>query len=240
MDEAAQWHLGRSSERYESGGKGPATISTGEGDAGGISYGQYQLSSAKGTVAEYLAWSRFGDKFDGLEINSADFKARWKELANTDPSFGTDQHDFIKTKHYDVQVAAMKENGLDLSGRGPAVQDAIWSTSVQYRNLTPGVFQKALDKEFGHGADLKDVTDQRIVEVVQDYKENTVEKYFASSPALWTSLKNRAASERESLSEFARTGTFVDTTPKSTPNHPRDASSRSLTVGSSGGEVHDL
>jgi hypothetical protein len=180
MDESNQWHLGRSSERYESGGNGPGTISSGKGDAGGISYGQYQLSSAKGTVAEYLAWSTaYGSKFDGMEVNSTEFKDRWKELARTEPSFGTDQHDFIKTKHYDVQVAAMKAHGLDLPDRGPAVQDAIWSTAVQYRGFTPGLFQKALDNEFGAGADLSKVTDEKIVEAVQDYKEKTVETYFA-------------------------------------------------------------
>ncbi|HFP9633493.1 TPA: hypothetical protein ACHOQV_005292, partial [Escherichia coli] len=44
------WPLGKTSERYESGGRGPGVISSGKGDHGGVSYGMYQLSSKMGTV----------------------------------------------------------------------------------------------------------------------------------------------------------------------------------------------
>src|SRR5262249_46471025 len=40
--------LGSLSEKYESGGRGPGTVSTGKGDLGGVSYGTYQLSSKVG------------------------------------------------------------------------------------------------------------------------------------------------------------------------------------------------
>ncbi|HFO7914780.1 TPA: hypothetical protein ACHK1J_005692, partial [Escherichia coli] len=36
------WPLGKTSERYESGGRGPGVISSGKGDHGGVSYGMYQ------------------------------------------------------------------------------------------------------------------------------------------------------------------------------------------------------
>lgn len=42
------WHLGMTSARRESGGRGAETISTGKGDHGGVSYGTYQLSSKAG------------------------------------------------------------------------------------------------------------------------------------------------------------------------------------------------
>lgn len=54
------WHMGQTSARYESSGIGPGTISSGKGDAGGVSYGSYQLSSKKGTLKEYLDQSAYG------------------------------------------------------------------------------------------------------------------------------------------------------------------------------------
>ena len=50
MNESSAWHLGQASECYESAGCGSGAISSGVGDPGDISYGQYQLPRAKGTV----------------------------------------------------------------------------------------------------------------------------------------------------------------------------------------------
>ena len=234
MDESKAWHLGQTSERYESGGHGPGTISSGVGDPGGISYGQYQLSSAKGTVDEYLRWSAYGKDFDGLTINDAPFQEKWRNLAAADDNFGVDQHNFIKMQHYDVQVGRMLERGLDFSERGPAVQDAIWSTAVQYRNLTPGIFQKALIGKYGENADISSLTDKQIVETVQDYKYRTVEKYFPKAEKQWEALRNRAESEKASLADFAETGV------PSIGNRVSHDTARSLSNGATGERVREL
>ena len=89
------------------------------------------------------------EQFDGLTPLTPKFDAQWRELARTDPGFGHDQHDFVGRSHYGAQVAALEASGLDLSDRGMAVQDAVWSTAVQFRNLTPGVFNKGLTAKFG-------------------------------------------------------------------------------------------
>jgi LysM repeat protein len=39
------WVLGGLSTRYETGSRGPTTIFRGDGDAGGVSYGSYQMTS---------------------------------------------------------------------------------------------------------------------------------------------------------------------------------------------------
>src|SRR5690606_14182281 len=39
------WVLGSLSSKYETGGRGPGTVSSGRGDAGGVSYGSYQMTS---------------------------------------------------------------------------------------------------------------------------------------------------------------------------------------------------
>jgi hypothetical protein len=128
--------LGALSERYESGGRGPGTVSSGLRDPGGVSYGLYQLASKTGTVAAFMAaegvrWSRdFLDKAPG----SAPFSAAWAAVAARDPvAFGEAQHAFIERSHYRPAIAAVKaRTGLDLDRRADAVRDACWSCSVQH------------------------------------------------------------------------------------------------------------
>ncbi|MGW8276910.1 VgrG-related protein [Xanthomonas axonopodis] len=193
------WHLGMTSARHESGRRGVETISTGKGDHGGVSYGAYQLSSKSGTLREYLDQSRYAGEFAGLSPTTDAFDAKWTQLARTDAAFGQDQHDFIKSTHYDKQVAALKAGGLDLSDRGAAVQGAIWSTSVQYRTLTPSLFRKGLEEKFGDNYQLSDLTDRQIVEALQDYKYSHTETLFKSSPTQWDSLRDRALEEKHDL-----------------------------------------
>ncbi|WP_244150046.1 XVIPCD domain-containing protein [Xanthomonas sacchari] len=191
------------SSRYESGGRGAGTISTGKGDHGGVSYGTYQLSSAAGTLSEYLSSSRYGSEFKGLAPNSDAFTARWRQLANEDPAFGQDQHDFIRRTHYDVQVSKLAAAGIDLRDRGPAVQDALWSTSVQFRELTPGIFQRGLSEKFGDHYRLSELSDKQIIEAVQDYKYSHTANLFKSSPTYWDSLRARALDEKQDLIELS-------------------------------------
>ncbi|XHH28516.1 peptidoglycan-binding domain-containing protein [Xanthomonas euroxanthea] len=193
------WHLGMTSARHESGRRGVETISTGKGDHGGVSYGAYQLSSKSGTLREYLDQSRYEKDFAGLSPATDVFNEKWTQLARTDPAFGRDQHDFIKSTHYDKQVAALKAGGLDLSDRGPAVQDAIWSTSVQYRALTPSLFRNGLEAKYGEDYKISDLSDKQIVEALQDYKYSRTEALFKSSPTQWDSLRNRALEEKKDL-----------------------------------------
>ena len=200
---STDWRLGQTSERYESGGRGAGTISTGAGDRGGVSYGTYQLSSKMGTLQEYLDSSPYGRHFEGLTPTSREFNDKWRELARTDPGFAQDQHDFIKKTHYDVQVEKLEKAGIDLSDRGPAVQDALWSTSVQFRDMTRGIVSRGLEEKFGKNYDLSKLSDREIVEAIQDYKINHNEQLFRSSPKLWDSLENRARSEKAALVDLA-------------------------------------
>ena len=48
------------------------------------------------------------------------------------------QHAFIKSTHFDPLIAkVLAEDGLDVTARSPAVQDAVWSTAVQHGPHTP-------------------------------------------------------------------------------------------------------
>ncbi|WP_330469366.1 peptidoglycan-binding domain-containing protein [Xanthomonas nasturtii] len=191
------------SSSYESSGRGAGTISTGKNDHGGVSYGTYQLSTSQGTLQEYLDQSRYGSQFSGLVPQTDAFNERWKSLANKDPAFAQDQHEFIRETHCDKQVARLTAVGMDLTDRGLAVQDALWSTSVQFRNLTPGIFQKGLSEKFGEGYRLSDLSDKQIVEAVQDYKYSHTETLFKKSPGSWSQLRDRALNEKHDLMELA-------------------------------------
>lgn len=206
------WVIGQSSEKYETGGKGSGTISSGVGDLGGKSYGAYQFASYlpekmengksrknanRSPLKIYLAASDYGEKFKNVEPATGAFDAIWKSLAS-DPNFKVDQHDFIKRNYYDVLLSNLKRNGLDLSNFGIAVQDLIWSTAVQYGANNTSLFLKAL-------ADKSQLTDKDIVELVQTYKYNTVDQYFKSSTqAVRDGVRARCKAEKSTLLQLIK------------------------------------
>ncbi|MCA1621826.1 MAG: LysM peptidoglycan-binding domain-containing protein [Acidobacteria bacterium] len=130
--------LGKLSERYETGGRGPGVVSTGAGDAGGASYGSYQMTSKPGggTVKRFVSEPDFPfrAKFAGLVPGGAQFTAVWKQLAQTDKDeFQASQHDYIKKTHFDPLVKKIiDENGVNVLTCSHALQDVIWSTAVQH------------------------------------------------------------------------------------------------------------
>lgn len=198
-----RWHLGQTSQRYESSGLGAGTISSGKNDHGGVSYGTYQLSSREGTVQEYLAQSRYGAEFKGLVPATPSFDAKWREIAQRDTTFAADQHDFIGRSHYGQQLQRLHDHGLDMTHRGRAVQDCVWSTSVQFRHLTPTIFAKGIRERFGKDVDVNALTDRQIVEAVQDYKITHNTTLFSKSPKWQASLLRRAGHERDDLLKLA-------------------------------------
>jgi len=207
------WELGQTSEKYESGGKGPGTINAynggAGGDLGGASYGTYQLASflpavmstgkarpsAKNSpVIQFLNNSKFKDKFAGLEPATAAFDAKWKEIATTNTAdFKKEQHDYIQKKYYDVAVANLQRQGLDMTKYGPAVQDLIWSGAVQFGPANTRAFTEAL-------RDKSTLTDKDIVTLVSEWKINNVASLFKSSSAsIQAGVKSRYQSEKQAL-----------------------------------------
>ena len=82
----------------------------------------------------------------------------------------------------------------DLADKGPAVQEMIFSTAVQY-GPNSGVIADALK-----GKDVANMTDKDIVAAVQDYKAKTVSGYFgSSSAAVRAGVANRIKNEKNDL-----------------------------------------
>lgn len=213
---AGNWVLGQTSKLFESGKGGAGTVSSGKGDLGGASYGTYQLSSSQGTLQQFLKGSKYGEQFAGLQPGTPEFNAKWKEVAKADPEFGNAQHDFIKQTHFDPQMAKLAKGGIDLSGRGAAVQDAVWSTSVQFGGKS-SLIEKALA-----GKDVSKLSDAEVVAAIQDYKVANNDKLFASSSAgVRAGTANRAAAEKEQLLALANAPQNAATADVATPATPQ-------------------
>ena len=190
--------LGAVAAQFESGAGGAGTISTGKGDLGGKSYGAFQLAGrggAKGNeVEQFLKASGFEKAFEGLTVGSADFDKKWKDIAATNKDFMASQQKYAAQTHYDPQMAKLKGAGIDLSGKGMGVQEAVMSTANQYGANTSTII-KALQ-----GKDVGKMDDKSIINAIQDFKAQNVASNFRSSSAdVQAGVANRVEQERAAL-----------------------------------------
>jgi hypothetical protein len=177
--------LGALSSKYESNGS-PGAI--GYDTTGGWSYGTYQLATIPGTFEEFMKSLKTshptlanpledaGGAEDAL-AGTKEFRAAWVKLAHDDgAAFNQAQHDFIKATHYDKQAAKLKQNlGLDVNAHSRALQNMLWSMSVQHGNGTQTVFKNALKN-----VQVGKLSDAEIIALV--YTERSkVDTYFANS-----------------------------------------------------------
>ncbi len=203
--------LGGLSRKYEA--TGPGTVSSGAGDAGGVSYGSYQFSSKAGTAQAFVnslksSHPPYYQALAGKKPGTAAFSTAWKKLAAKDPKgFDQAQHDYVKKTHYDPAVAGVKSRtGIDVSKRSAAVRDVLWSTAVQHGpGAAPGIFKAAL-----HGRDPSKVSDADLIKGVYaergrtDSRGNLVH-FPGSSKAVQRGVANRFHNEqRDALAELAR------------------------------------
>lgn len=193
--------LGSISAGRESGTQGVHAISSGKGDRGGVSYGAHQLSSATGSMTAFLQsqeGATYAPEFAGMTPGSAAFNSKYAEIANRDEQgFAQAQENYIARTHYGPTVERVsRATGVNLGERGRAVQEMLYSTGVQYGpNST--VVPNALK-----GLDVANMSDADIITAVQDYKTETVPKYFPSSPNLWRGLTKRPQEEKMQLLAF--------------------------------------
>src|SRR5262249_38423087 len=127
----------------------PAMVSSGAGDPGGVSYGSYQLKSKDGDLAGFLAneGNRWASRFAGLKPGAEAYGAAWRQAAAEDPDeFGRAQSAYADRVYYRPQVERIQgETGLDVTTRSRALQNAVYSTSVQHGSGT-GVIVRAVNQ----------------------------------------------------------------------------------------------
>ncbi|UAW96620.1 hypothetical protein pEaSNUABM22_00133 [Erwinia phage pEa_SNUABM_22] len=199
----AEGGLGSVSEQFESGGRGVGTVSTGQGDAGGVSYGKHQLATNNGSMMNFLnspEGKPFLQRFGGLAPGTAQFNSVYKDVANTQGAdFDKAQSDYITRTHYAPLVAKMQnEVGVDLTKRGAGVKELMYSTAVQYGAGT-SVIANALQ-----GKDVNGMSDEELIKTIQDYKAATTDRYFKSSSAqTQQSVATRAQNEKDVLLKVA-------------------------------------
>lgn len=167
------------SARFESGGRGVKTVSTGKGDNGGVSYGAHQLASNNGSMAAFVA-SKYGSayqaQFKGLKPGTKEFTSAYNQIASSKPlEFETNQFLYIASTHYEPQAAKLLANGIVVKDRHVAVRECVFSVAVQYGANTSLII-KAL------GANFKG-SDSDFINKVQKYRGDTVKLYFKSSSA---------------------------------------------------------
>lgn len=172
VDAGVNPDLGALSSRYETGGRGPGTVSSGAGDPGGVSYGSYQLAGNMNRPQEFLAneGARWAGEFGGAAPGTQSFSATWREIAAREPdAFQAAQHDFIQRTHYDVQTDRIANAGLDVSTRSHALQDVVWSTSVQHGPNSAVVTRAmaAVERQ-GIGPSSGDAYDRALIDAVYD------------------------------------------------------------------------
>lgn len=152
------------------------------------------MSSKLGVVQDFIKRMGYVDFFKGTSPGNKEFSDRWKELA-TLPKFGEDQHEYIKQTHYEPQLKYLKENGIDLTTRGNAVKDMVWSTSVQFGPRTTIIRYVLSENEYNQSME-----DYTIIELVQNYKIKNNDKLFkSSSDRVKAGTLERAKAELKSL-----------------------------------------
>ncbi|HEX3186100.1 MAG TPA: LysM domain-containing protein [Pyrinomonadaceae bacterium] len=195
--------LGELSAKYETGGRGPGTVSTGSGDPGGVSYGSYQMATKMGTVTRFVGQAGFqwANDFQGLLAGTAPFTACWKRIAaNETEAFQRAQHAFIKKSHYDLLAAKiLADDGVDVNTRSRALQDVVWSTAVQHGGATP-IIHKAFANVQCKPADPE--FDKQLISAI--YAERGRKKpdgnlaYFSkSSPSVQAGVSKRFKNEEQ-------------------------------------------
>jgi len=156
-------NLGKLSTKYETGNRGPATVSSGKGDPGGVSYGSYQLASKIGRADQFVT-KYYPEEFKGLKGGSDEFTKKWKELAANDPAaLKTNEHEFIRVTHYQPQAEKLKKAGLDVAKRSATFRDVVWSVAVHHGPNTD-VITKALESLTRDGKAVADVAETDLIQ----------------------------------------------------------------------------
>jgi hypothetical protein len=135
--------LGATSAAFESGNRGSTAIGYDRG--GGTSYGKYQLSSTQGSAQEYLKYlassgtkeqKEFAAEMSKMNLDTGGTGGaaaeKWQAAAKSG-ILGNTEHEYIKKSHFDPAMRGLKKGGLsDMAQNSEAIQDMIWSGSVQH------------------------------------------------------------------------------------------------------------
>jgi len=160
---AGSGDLGSLSAQYESANKGSEAV--GYDSTGGTSYGKYQISSK--TMPAFMKYAQENNPalYEKLKAagpvdggTNGQMAQAWKGAAQ-DGTMGTTEHDFIKKTHFDPAFQGIQDAGLrDQISGSKALQDVLWSTSVQHGpGQTGGGAANIFNKVYKEGMSQEDL-----------------------------------------------------------------------------------
>lgn len=186
-------------KKYESGSSGPGTIARNSGDWGGASYGTYQIATGTGTMNSFMNYLKKADpsvykQLSSYKPGSAQFDGVWKSIAShSGQKFEALQNGFIRQTHYEpARTSILNTLHFDVNKYSPALQEALWSISVQHGSAgAQRLFKNAGIKP---GMREKDIINKL-------YNERSkVDQYFSkSSASIKKSVYNRFQNERQDI-----------------------------------------
>lgn len=189
--------LGIVSKRWESGSRGSYSISTGNGDPGGVSYGSYQFASKRGAVTPFVNTlpSEVQQNFVGKTPGTPEYNKAWTQSVDQlgEEEFHKYEHAYIKKLYYDKAANSINNNlGVNANNRCAGVQDMIWSCSVQHGPAgAASLFRNAGVND--------SMTDEEIINAVYTERSN-LNRYFKSSgPSMKAGLQQRFQAEHKMI-----------------------------------------
>lgn len=177
-------HIGYYVAEFESGDKGPAMISSGKGDAGGVSFGTYQLASYKQSVTTKGDLPKFWNKYYASQYpgvspgDNAAFKSAWTSAVNANPTqFQQNEVSFMYDAYYrPIRNDLISSIGLDPDTQSRGFQELCWAMSIQF-----GSKSAANKISTALGSNWKSMTQQAMIEKVSNYIADNVGTFFKSS-----------------------------------------------------------
>lgn len=229
--------IGALSAHFESGGKGVGVVSTGVGDAGGVSYGAHQIATNTGTMSAFMSSpeaASFSGQFAGLTPGTPAFTAAYKQYTATPQgaaAMDDAQNKFLQRTHYEPLVAKIKKDtGVDITKQSRAVQESVYATAMQYGPHSERV-SKALASA-GISGDGQQDQAKMIDAIYQSKLDNVSGDYSGSSPQVQASVANRI--QREWDADKAILAADNGTAPQATAV---DTTASAGTVASTGSSV---
>lgn len=196
--------LGTLSAKYESNGD-PAAVSQTSQDAGGWSYGIYQLASNAGKVQNFVNWlcrqeapyDEYGRQLAkaGNPHSDQSFVDKWREIGMIDrEGFAGLQDEYVKPDYYDAGAERLLSwYGFTINERSNAVQQVLFSNCIQHGSYYGAeVFGDAANLA---GKELKDMTDYDIIYHIYELKLTDM-SWSSGSPSLRPGLFSRWQRER--------------------------------------------
>ena len=129
--------------------------------------------------------------FTNVPLTLAQFGPAFRQAYDSNPNgFTQVQHDYIAYSHYIPQVQAIKKNtGFNVLESSRAIQEMIWSFSVQHRNNTPTAFNAAVGKNW------ESMTNVEIITAMYDYRY-----------AKWSCCRPRFLAEKKDILALENSG----------------------------------